>query len=498
MSRGRRFARNVSWSLAGQAAAIVVNFFALPILLRGFGAEAYGIYLLMYTVAGYLAVFQLGAGLAVIKYVSEAQAAGEDGALRDAVRYAFWIHFFGVGSAAAALWFAAGPLSRTVFDIPVYFREQAFWLLRAAALGALFASGAQWATSVFWGLQKLAWPSVLAVLQSILMPLGLIAILAMGHGLGAAAAWYVLVQAAGFLFLWLALRPILALHRRTNGRLAFKPFVTYGLTFMPGVLANLVSTQVDKVFVAGKLTMSELTYYAVPSGVLQRLQTPSAMISTALMPVLSEVDRVEGKEHLARVYVRSVRALFALIAPALGLLFVLMPQLLGLWLTPAFGKSAEVAARLLVIAQAFALAFLGPKAAAGGLDGGHYNSAAMWGQALISLALWPFLIPRWGIAGAATGALVAQAAATLYFLDATHRHLIRLSWGRFLREILGPLVLPTGALVLIAWLFRGWAWTWPGFFAVNAAAGLAYLGLIWWALPEEDTRGVISWFAKAS
>ncbi|HXS99146.1 MAG TPA: lipopolysaccharide biosynthesis protein [Elusimicrobiota bacterium] len=497
MSRGRRFARNVSWSLAGQAGTILVNFFTLPYLLRGFGTEAYGVYLLMYTVANYLSLFQFSAGTATVKYVAEAQAAGEDGALRDALRHSFWIHFLGVGAASAALWLAAGPLSRSTFDIPDYYRVHAFWLLRAAALGGLFAAGAQWASAAFWGLQRLAAPSALALLQSILMPLGLVAVLAMGRGLGAAAAWYVVVQASGFLFLGLALRAAMARHRGTKGRLAFKPFFRYGLTFMPGVLANLVSSQLDKIFVAGKLSMSELTYYSVPSGVLDRLQTPSAMISTALMPVLSEVGRVEGKEHLARVYVRSVRALFALLAPALGLLFVLMPQLLGLWINPAFGKSAEVAARLLVVEQTFAIVFLGPKAAAGGLDGGHYNSVAMWGQALICLALWPFLIPRWGIAGAAAGALVAQAAATLYFLDATHRHLIQLSWGRFLREIAGPLVPPTGALVLVAWLLRGWAWTWPGFLAVNAAAGLAYLGLAWRALPEEDTRGVIRWFAKA-
>src|SRR6185312_12254358 len=236
---------------------------------------------------------------------------------------------------------------------------------------------------------------------------------------------------------------------------------------------------------------------SVPSGVLARLQTPSSTVSAALMPVLSEVGRVEGQAHLSRVYVRSSRGLLALLAPALGLLFVLMPQLLGLWLNPAFGQNAAVAARLLVGAQAFALAFLGPRAAAGGLDGGHYLTVAMWGQALLSLALWPVLIPRWGIAGAAAGALVAQAAATVYFLDATHRHLVHLPWGRFLREVLGPLLPPTSALILIAWLLRAYAWTWPGFIAVNAAAGLAYLGLLWRLLPEEDTRGVIRWFQRA-
>lgn len=497
MSRGRRFARNVSWSLAGQAGTIVVNFLAVPYLLRGFGSEAYGVYLLMYMVANYLSLFQFGAGIATIKYVSEALAAGEDGAMRDAVRHSALIHFGGVGAAALAVWLAAGPLSSAVFEVPVYYREHAFWLLRAAALGGLFAAGQQWSSAAFYGLQSLGWPTALAALQSVLMPLGLVAVLAMGRGLGAAAVWYVAVQATGCLLGALTLRSAMAAHRGGRGRLAFRPFALYGLSFWPGMLSNIVSTQIDKIFVAGKLSLSELTYYAVPSGVLQRLQTPSSTISQALMPVLSEVGRADGAHEVARVYVRSTRALFALSAPALGLLFVLMPQLLGLWLNPAFGRHAEAAARFLVAAQAFALAYHAPRALAGGFGGGRYNTIALWSQALLSLALWPVLIPRYGIVGAAAGAFVAQALPTLYFLDATHRRLIHLDWGRFTREVLGPLAAPTAALIFIAWALRGWAWTWPGFIAVNAAAGLVYLGLLWRALPPEDLRAVFRWLGKA-
>ena len=82
-------------------------------------------------------------------------------------------------------------------------------------------------------------------------------------------------------------------------------------------------------------------------------------------------------------------------------------------------------------------------------------------------------------------------------MDATHRHLIHLTWGRFLREVIGPLTAPTFVLIFIAWLFRGWAWTWPGFIAVNAAAGLAYLGLLLPGLPVEDRRAVMRWLGKA-
>jgi O-antigen/teichoic acid export membrane protein len=496
MSRGRRFARNVGWSLAGQGGTIAVNFLAVPYLLRGFGSEAYGVYLLMYTVANYLAVFQFGAGLSTIKYVAEADASGEDGALRDALRHSACIHFGGVGAAALVLWFAAGPLSSRVFDVPGYYREHAFWLLRAAALGGLFNAGVQWSSASFQGLQRFGWPSGLALLQSALMPLGLVAVLAMGRGLGAAAVWYVVVQAIGCVLGALALRAAVRRRHGRGGKLAFKPFAMYGLSFWPAALSGVASTQIDKAFVAGMLNMSQLTFYAVPSGVLARLQTMPSTISHALMPVLSHAGRTDTKEALQRIYVRSARALFALSLPALGLLFVLMPQLLGLWLNPEFAHHAEIAARLLVAAQAFALAFHAPNALAGGLGGGRYNSATAWGQALLSLMLWPVLIPRYGINGAAAGALAAQALPTIFYLDATHRRLLGLPWGRFLREVLAPLVLPTGVLILIAWLGRSAAWTWPGFIGVNAAAGAAYAGLLWRALPDEDRHAAARWLKR--
>jgi O-antigen/teichoic acid export membrane protein len=496
MSRGRRFAHNIGWTLVGQAGTVVVNFLAIPRLLRGFGSEAYGVYLLVYVVGNYFTLFQFGAGMAAIKYVAEAAAAGEEGALRDALRHSAAIHFLGAGAAAAALWLGAGRLTE-LFAVPDYYRASAFWLLRAAAAGGVFAAGVQWVSSAFNGLQRLGWPAALAWLQSTLMPLGLLAALRLGRGLGAAAALYVAVQAAVFALGSAALLGALGEHRGGRGRLSFRAFARYGFSFWPALLSAVAATQIDKVFVAGVLSMSDLSYYAVPSGVLQRLQTLPSAISHALMPVLSESERVDDRETLTVIYLRTARALFALCLPAVGLLFALMPQLLGLWIGPAFGAKAAPAARLLVAAQAFALIFHAPNALAGGLGGGRYASTAAWAQALISLALWPFLIPRWGIAGAAAGGLAAQALPTLFYLDATHRRLLGLSWTRFLREAAAPLAIPGTVLLALAWAGRAYAWTWPGFLFVAGLAGAAYAGLLWPSVPGEDKRAVRRWLGRA-
>ena len=491
MTRARRFVRNVSWILLGQGGVMVVNFFALPFLLRGFGAEAYGVYLLMYTVGGYLGLFQFGAGLATIKYVSEARAAGEDGALKDALKHSALIHFGGVGAAALVLWCVAPWLSRSVFEVPVYFRAHALWLLRGAAVGGVFAAGAQWAFASFQGFQRFGWPSALSFAQAVLMPAGLLAILGVGRGLGAAGVWYVAVQALIFAVAALALRSAMSDHRGSKGRLAFEPFARYGFSFFPAAASSVASTQIDKSFVAALLSLSDLTLYAVPSGLLQRLQTLPSAVSHALMPVLSESSRVDHPDELKRLYLRSARALFAISAPPLALLFALMPQLLQLWLGPAFSERAAAPARLLVAAQAFAVATHAPAALAGGLGGGRLASAVSWAQALTSLALWSVLVPRWGILGAAAGALGAQAVPALVYVHEAHDRFLKLSWERFAREVLWPIALPTLVLLCCAWAGRPLAWTWPGFLSVCAVSSAAYAALAWRTLPPSDTAVIL-------
>jgi O-antigen/teichoic acid export membrane protein len=488
LSRSKRYSRNVLWTLGGQAGIMAVNFFSVRYLIHGFGSEAYGVYLLMYAVASYLGLFQFGAGLATLKYVAEARAAGEDGALRDALRHSAKIHFIGVGLASAALWFGSGWLVRSVFEVPFYYRTSAEWLLRAAAVGGVFAAGIQWVSAAFQGFQRFAWPTFLSLFQALLMPLGLVGVLAVGRGLGAAAVWYVAVQAGTFAVggwaLWLAMRE----HPGKKGALAFAPFARYGIAFWPGALSSVASGQIDKTFVASALNISELTYYAVPSGILQRLQTLPSAMAHALMPVLSEADRAHGREELIRLYLRAARALFVLSLPPLALLLVLMPQFLTLWLGPVFADHAAGAARLLVLAQVCALAYHAPNSLAGSLGGGHLTSGSAWAQALLSLILWWVLIPRYGIAGAAAGALVAQAAAAAYFLHQAHRKLLSLSWDRFAHAVIFPCSGPTAVILVVAWLGRPAAWTWAGFLAVNAAATAAYGLAMWRILPEDDRR----------
>ena len=321
-----------------------------------------------------------------------------------------------------------------------------------------------------------------------MIPFGVLSALALGRGLGAAATGFVLVHALVAVFCLFGVAHARREVHRPGGHLPFKTFWHYSIGFWPAALAQMVSGQLDRAFVAGLRSMSEFTLYAVPASVLSRVQTFPATASAALVPVMGGLGAHEGPETPARLYLRASRTLIGLIVPAYALLFCLMPQFLSLWLGGRFGDTSVWPARLLVSTQAAALFSFLPTAVAAGRKDGWWPSAAAWLQALICLALWPWMIPRWGLFGAALGALIAQSVSTFLFVSVVHSRLLHLTWGRFASETTIPAAAGTAALLIVAWPLRVRVTGWISFFALCAAAGACYTIVFWRLLPHEDRR----------
>ena len=312
------------------------------------------------------------------------------------------------------------------------------------------------------------------------------------HGLRAAGVWYAAANAAGCLLILLA---VFRLARRLpaargQGDLSLRSFALYSLSLALGPVAWIVTFQCDKLFIANALPLSELTLYAVPAGLLQRLQVLPAVISTTLIPMMSELSGPQTQAALTRMYLKATRVVLWAVLPALVLFFALMPQLLTLWLGPEFGLRSVWPARLLVMSQAFFLLTFIPNSVAAGRGKPWYLSAAAWGQAAVSVLAWWWLIPRYSILGAALGSLLAQALPAVFYLRAVHKNILRLSWPDFLE---GGLYAPlTSAAVLLAVVFpaHAWASSWPRLLALSGAGCALYYGSTWLLL-DGDEREVV-------
>ena len=66
-----RIVKNVGSGLLAQAWTALLGLIALPILVRGLGAERYGLLALSLALIGFAAVADLGVGRAASKYIAE-------------------------------------------------------------------------------------------------------------------------------------------------------------------------------------------------------------------------------------------------------------------------------------------------------------------------------------------------------------------------------------------------------------------------------------------
>jgi O-antigen/teichoic acid export membrane protein len=247
-----------------------------------------------------------------------------------------------------------------------------------------------------------------------------------------------------------------------------------------------VTFQLDRLFIARTSSLAALTLYAVPSGLLQRLQIFPAAVSTVLIPMMSEVSGGDGDETLRRMYVRSQRFLLWILLPALVLLFALMPQFLSLWLGGEFGGRSVWPARLLVVSQGFFFLNYSVNSVSASRDRPWYPSAVAWAQALISLGAWALLIGRYQLLGVALGSLLAQAIPTTVYLLVVHAKLLDLPAGRFISEALARPFLSAGLLLAAVMPFHQLASTWPRLLGMGAGGGALYYASAWRLLDRDD------------
>lgn len=490
MSTGKsfRFIRNVGWSLLGPLGVAALNFFLIPYLVGRMGIETYGLYILMHAAASYLLLFSFGAAPTTAKYVAQFFAARDGRGVRDILRYSASLHALGALLGAALLGFGARFWIARVFQVPAPLIEPGIFVLRCAAFTGVFVALTQFAVSVMQGLQRFEWQNLVAFLQNGLMTLGAAGAVGLGLGLAGCAAWYAVLNVGICLVAqavaWRLLRPAAGF---AQGRgLGLGDMTAYSLSLALGPMAWIVTFHFDKIFIARGASMHDLTLYAVPSGLLQRLQLLPAVISTVLMPMMSEVEGPEAGETVARMYVKSVRFLLWAVLPALALLFVLMPQFLTLWLGAEFGGRSVWPARILVLAQVFYLLIYIPNSVALSRGRPWYLSAVAWAQALISLAAWWWLIPRHGILGAAAGSLVAQCVPACFYLGMVHTRLLKLPLGRYLSESLYAPCVSAGLLLALVFPLHHRVGGWPGLILLAAAGGLLYYGSTWLLLDRED------------
>jgi len=450
----RLFANTIATALA-QFGTLAIAFLLAPVLIRAFGEEAYGAYVLSTSVAAFLLLADFGLGPAVEKLLAERLATGrtsDAGALVSTVTAAYAAVGVFVSLANLALAWAAGR----VFHLG----EAELGLMQRLLMVAAATALAWWPLSIgaraLGGLQRytltaavsggMAAANAIAAVWVVVAhrgPLEL-AIANAGVSLVAIAVQYALARRA------LARRGVTLSPPRREALRAVLAFS--GPVFALQLAVQVLYHHTDRLLLGMFVGSVAVTLYEGPARLVALLVQLAGFGNTALIPFASQLEATRRNDTLEALLLRGSRYVSAIVAPVAVVLAVLAKPLLVGWLGPAFADSERPTILLTALQALLASLTVGHTivVATGKLPGRLPVIMGIVGLNLVLSLVW---VRPYGMTGVALGTVVASLIDYPLHLRYLSRH-VGLHVGAFAREV----VLPVYPLLLLpaalAWAAR--------------------------------------------
>ncbi len=442
-------------------------------LARVLGAEALGIYALGMTIVGLLGIFNaLGLPYSAVRFVASYTATGRFDLLRGfLVRSIFLLLIFNFLLGAAVL--LAGPWVAVHF----YHTPALSRYLSLFALIMIFGALTGFLGQVLTGYKDVARRTVIT--NFIGSPLTMVfTLLLVGAGL---SLWgYIFAQvASAFVVIVLLAVAVWKLTpkpaREFSGGLA--PIENEVISFSAIVfgvsLLEYLMSQADKILIGFYLNAREVGVYAVAMALVAFVPIILQSVNQIFSPTIADLYARGQIELLGRIFQTLTKWILGLTLPLAAGMVIFAPALMRI-----FGHDFEVGWAVLVIGTLGQLINCGVGSVGYLLLMSGNQRRLIRIQAVMAcgmLALNIFLIPRWGIVGAAVGAAVTNAVTNIWYLAEVRRSLGLLPYSRNYWRLLLPVCGNLAVLLIIRTTLKTVR---PEWIVIGAAISLAYLAFI--------------------
>ncbi len=467
---GATVARNVAYNFGSQIWLTLVALAATPYIVHELGVNGYGLYALLFTIAGYFGFLDFGLGVATVKYLSEYHGREPDDVIRRLIgtTVALYLALGAFGGAVIALsasWLVAHALS-----VPGELESVARTSLYVLAIGFLLNLPATAFMSVTIALQRMDITGRRNALVGTATTAGTVIVLWLGYGLVEVFAVTVAVAFAATVS-WVVtarrLLPSTPLAPRLD-RVMLRRLTRFGsLKFLEHVTTHSVF-HLDKLLLGVLASVSAVAYYTVPLHLAQRLAYLAGNVAGAVFPAASKLHGARELERLRELYMRAMKLVAVLAVPAASILFIFSHEILEFWIDRDFADQSSDVLKLLAVGYAFT-AFTsvpGVTVDAAGRPGVTAAFSVLLLAVNLSLAL--ILIPPYEAVGAAIAIAVNAVVQVPLFLYWVQSRVLELRFRELVRRsLLRPLlagacswpimIVLARAVDSLAWLLVGLA-----------------------------------------
>ncbi len=405
----KRTAKNSLFSAFEFIVALVLTFAITPVLVHHLGTERYGILALASTFMGFMALLDIGAAPALIRFLSYHTARTEREET-ETILGAGLVFYALVGSLGFLLSLVlAGPILPHLFRLGQVQLSEARIAFVISGVGFLFTMLTIPFRCVPVALQRF---DLVALLNTAILTASACATLGLvvaGFGLIAVVAATASAAAAttGTYF---------GLAKRLSPSMRFRP--VFELKIMKSILSfsslvflvqisSAVLLQLDRIVLGAVASVSLVSYYVVPGLLAQRLQMVTVKVTVVLFPAATDLVARGDIARVVTLYRRATGMLAVGLLSVVTPLIVGAPELLHFWLGGDFAEKSGNILRILIVtsfvtamttvAYYTALAFARP-----GVPAVFYGVGAVG-----NVGLMIALIPPFGLMGAAVAYLAS-------------------------------------------------------------------------------------------
>jgi O-antigen/teichoic acid export membrane protein len=416
MPRARRIAQNVLSNWVALAITTVVGFFLSPFVVHHLGNLAYGVWVIIASLVGYMNLLDLGLRSAVVRFVSKGAAQESHEESSQAVSGALWIRFW----ISLAIICAGGVLSaglHRVFVIPLELQQAA----RVAIFVTAVTVGINLWCGVFGGvlvaLHRFDLGSSISILQTCVRALGIIFLLRSGHGILSLAIWDLctsVIANTATVVVCFRIYPKLKIIFGRPDRSTFTKLRNFSSYVFLINVAVQVTYYTDNLVVGAFLSPAAVTLYAIGGILIAYSRQIVSSMTTTFAPLASTFEAEGSHQNLRRLLIHGTRAALIVSLPIEVALFLRGHTFIRLWMGGQYAQPSGTVMQILLLSVVFSSA----NATSGGVVYGmeKLKRIALWAiaEAAGNLLLSVILVRHIGIYGVAWGTAIPSVIIELF------------------------------------------------------------------------------------
>ncbi len=471
--------KNSAYTFIGYTVPILFSIFITPVIVHKLGVADYGIYILVNTIAAFMALLDLGLSTALIKYISQYNAEGNSDGVQKLISSANLL-YIGIGALGMVIYLVLGKFFLSLFHIASQNQPHIFTVFLLGGILFFFTSISTLYAGVPAALQRFDVITKINLSQLFLFNVGVLVAVLLGFKLKA----ILIINIFTILIALVALRhnfKKLLPHIKLNFDWD-KPSMATAYRF--GILAavsNFASNsliQLDRFIVPIFSGTSSLSYYSLPGNVAQKTYGITGSLVGVLFPVTSAITGEKKAVQIQSIYRKAIRNISLLAAACTSAIIAFAYQILFYWLGKDFADKG--AAILIILAVTyFLLALLGTlNNFLLGLNKVKFLTFVSVSLAVLNIILLLLLVPRWGIVGAAWAYLGAVLPVPLIFYWVEKKYLGLADMGRYYGVLYSKILTVTVLyFLLMHYLVQRLVVNLASLIVVGPLAVLVYLGI---------------------